>query len=398
MAKNEWIISDAPETPKANLGGLGRTLVGGVTRGFQGLEGLLSLLPDPNKTIQAATEGHQNPGFQLLNQLSRQSQSLPTISQAIKNELSVTDEDLKSQGLFETIGQRGIGTLTSLPFLGGLSGGLQGLARTGAGALTGGLAEHANLPEWLQTASQLVGEVGTGMYQKAIPSFNQYKYDKYAQEPEELSKVIPIKPAKSVEKAFAKINKGMLVEKDSVRKAVKDVAERVESAFVKGEADVDRLLELRSTLFDEANTLSRDTRRAAPYIKDLSRSLKDSIKETVKNDPNWYNGLPESRQLTLWEKTPSLLENGFKWGVSVIPRSVLGKAPEDIINAVGKVIGTPEKAIHALQVPAIRKYHAKLLESIASNSQEATMKAARDFIKAFKSNEPKPKNEWVISN
>lgn len=394
MAKNEWIISDAP---KQDLGSVGRTLIGGITKGLQGMEGLTSLLPNPNNTIQAITEGHQSPGFQLLNQLSKQRQNIPAPSQAIMNQLNITPEDLKSQGLLETIGQRGLGTLTSLPFLGGLSGGLQGLARTGIGAVTGGLAEYANLPEWLQTAAQLGGEVGTGMYQKAIPSFKQYKYDKYAQEPEELAKVVPIKKTESIDKAFAKVKKGLLTENEDVRNTIKDVSKRIKSSFKKGQADVDRLLDLRSSLFDEANTLSRDTRRAAPYINDFRHAIKDSIKETMKNDPNWYNGLPESRQLTLWEKTPAMLEQAFKWGVSVVPKSIVGKAPDDIINLVGKIVGTPEKAFHALRVPAIRKYHAKLIEAIAGNSQEATMKAAKDFISVFKANKSKAKDEWVIS-
>lgn len=397
MARNEWIISDAPQSPKPDIGGLGRTLVGGVTRGLEGLQGLTQLfLPDPRNIVEEITKG--NPRFEALNQLNKQSQQTPTIPQALLSELGLTHEDIKPQGTLETIGQRGIGTLTSLPFLGGLSGGLQGLARTGVGAVTGGLAESANLPEWLQTAAQLGGEVGTGMYQNAIPSFNKYKYAKYAQEPEELAKAIPVKPTKSIEKAFTKLNKGLLVEDEGVRNKIKDVAQRIESAFAKGEADVDRLLDLRSTLFDEANTLSRDTRRAAPFINEFRKGIKESIVETMKNDPNWYKGLPESRQLTLWEKTPALLEQGFKWIASVVPKSIVGKAPDDIIKAVGKIIGTPEKAIHALQVPAIRRYHAKLLESIASNSQEAMMKAAKDFVRVFKNNEPKAKNEWIISD
>jgi hypothetical protein len=360
-------------SPLTRVGG------GGLMRALQTLESLGA----------GFGKGPQLPVQQNLQSILPQQRALSSV---IQNQLELPENYLKPQGTLETIGQRGIETLALSPLFGGAAAlqnaPLQTLGKIGAGAATGGIAESIGAPPLVQTIAELLGQKGYGQFvSKDIPRFETYKYKKFAEEPGYLAKQPNVLQTPKLQQAFKNIDRGLRVESDSgVKTAIKEAGQTIENLFAGGKGDVGELLDAKSSLFDQKVNLSRSIKRAAPYLDELRLGIKDSIQDLTKNNPDWFKGLAEARQLVLWEKTPSYLEKGFKWATSVAPRSYLGSSANTVIDKIGKFIATPETAIRLLKIPAVQKYLQELIEAIGTKSPGQMIRIGNNLVKVLDKN------------
>lgn len=392
MAKNQWIIEDAPVVtqPTSESSFIGRTLGGGLFKGLQGLEGLASLLPSPQRAMQqAAQESPNSLLLQLLGSLGQGKNQVP--SEVIQKQIGFQPEQIQSQSLLESGLQRFI---SQAPLAGSL-GGLSGLASTALGSTAATGAEALGLPESAQDIAQLGTELAAGRYLTgAIPSMKTAQQKAYEEAKslagEKESIIAPIRQAvTNVESQLGKeTTKKVYDEMQHTLKIVDDNLNKVS-----GKLKVKDAIDLRKKLNQTYKSASEN---AKPYVNELSNSFNDFFAVYGAENPKFYNALRnEADKLTELKNMQTLIN---KTGTTLLEKfpGLIGATGKGVINLLGLPFGAGERFVRGLyNNPAARRYYFKAVSAAAKNSPKVMVNFLNKTMEELPE-EDLPKTQWII--
>jgi hypothetical protein len=180
-----------------------------------------------------------------------------------------------------------------------LSGGLtsaQGLIRSGLGALSGGAAQYAELPEWAQDVAQLGTEVGVGIGQKAIPTLRG------AQKAEDIAARASVPSLKRVAandftKIVSDVENKLPIETDrNVYKSIRHTLDKVLGSIKDGKISPTEAMDLRKNLYKTASKM--DKGKAAEYIQPLTEGINQVFAQYSVENPQFYRHLTSRDKIT----------------------------------------------------------------------------------------------------
>lgn len=217
-------------------------------------------------------------------------------SQAIEQIAGLTPEYLEPQNFPEMALQK----FAKYAPLSGFSGALSntaGLVRSGLGALAGGAAQYADLPEWAQDLAQLGTEVGTGVAQKAYGIRGAQKAaDTAARE-----SVIPGSRSAAGVPTFKKTiydleNKLRLEPDKALTGKIRHAYNTTLRTLEGGKANPVELMDLRKNLYRTAQKFDKSV--AAQYFEPLTKGINNVFAQYSAENPNFYRHLTERDKLT----------------------------------------------------------------------------------------------------
>lgn len=383
MAKNEWIIEDAPvsEQPESYLGQAQRLGTSTALKSLQNLENLGGLVKTGLEYL-----GLEDPHRKLVEQGKIQPQQ--NISDIIAQKFNITPEYLEPQNTLESSIQR----FGSQAPLAGLLGGLTGLQALGVGTGAAAGVRALGGSEGVQDLAQLATEIPTGIglavKRGKIPTISgaqkaEYELARAAVKPESKTS------AKLIQDSFNTVARelGTEVSEKNANKINKALA-TIEQNIVKGEINPRTAMDLRKKLYKLTSEVPADV--AKTYIEPLTKGINDYFSVYAAENPQFYKHLKTADKLTALKHMKTYLDKGFSnLELAKLP---FGKAITDITN-LGLKEG--EKFIRGLATnSAARDYYFKAVRGIAKNNPSLTAKYLNKSLNELP--EFKEQNHWVI--
>lgn len=383
MAKNQWIIEDAPivQQPESFLSQAKRVGTSTGLKALQNLENLGGLVKSGLEFV-----GLEDPHRKLVQQGKIPAQQ--DISDIIAQKFNLTPEYLEPQSGLESSIQR----FGSQAPLAGLLGGLTGLQALGVGTGAAAGARALGAPEGIQDIAQLVTEIptgiGLGIKRGRIPTISGAQKAEY-----ELAKAA-VKPgtktsAKVIQDSFNTVAQelGTEVSEKNASKINKALS-TIEQNIIKGEIHPNTALDLRKKLYKLTREVPADV--AKTYIEPLTKGINDYFSVYAAENPQFYKHLKSADKLTALKHMKTYLDKGLS--SLELGKLPFGKAITDVTN-LGLKEG--EKFIKGLATnSAARDYYFKAVKGVAKNNPNLVAKYLNKSLEQLP--EFKEQNHWVI--
>jgi hypothetical protein len=389
MAENKWIIEDTPiqTSSQSESSFLGRTLGGGLFKGLQGLEGLASLLPNPQRAAYQASQ--DNPQSQLLKLLGGTGQQ-QVPSQVIQNQLGIEPEQLQPQGFIESGLQRFI---SQAPLAGAL-GGLSGLGTTAVGSAAATGAQALGAPESIQDITQLATELGTGAYKGKFPSIRS------VQKAEDALTRAAVEPktkvrAQTIKDAIAGVEKELGTEvSEKYSSKIKNALDTIKENIIRNKINPVNAVDLRKKLYKLGNELPGDI--AATYIDPLTKSINKFFSIYGAENPEFYKHLTARDKLTELKNMKTVIADFLNLNSKYITElPVIGKIVPTILNGTINEVERFSRGI--LKNPQARKYYFNAVSAAAGNNPQLVVSNLNKVAQRIPElKEHHEDNKWII--
>lgn len=376
MAKNMWIIEDAPsDTSESFLQKSQRIGTGTGIKALQNLENLASLIKRGGEFL-----GLQDPNKQLIQEGKIEPQQ--AFSDLLMQKFNLTPEYLQPQNTLESSIQR-FGSQAPLAALLGGTTGLQALGLgTGAAAIPAALGAPEYVQDITQLATEIPSAIGLGIRAGKIPTIRAIQKAEY-----ELSKGA-IKPgskasAKLIEDAIGSVSKELSTEvSEKYSTKINKALETIEQNLTKGKINPATAMDLRKKLYKLGNEVPPHI--AKIYIEPLTKGINDFFAVYAAENPQFYKHLKSADKLTSLKNMKTYLDK-----FSNIP--VVGKFAKPLSIGVKET----ERFIRGIATNSeARKYYFAAVKSLANNNPSLAINYLNKSVEEIPT--IRKDNYWII--
>ena len=293
-----------------------------------------------------------------------------------------TEEQLKSQGFLENIGQRAI---EKAP-LAAAYGGIPGVAIGAAGAAAGAGLQQLGAPDWLSNLGELGSDILLGAYNGKVPTLGTEQKAAYGAAEKAAEKAVKTPIATKVEASFGKLKHSLSTETNKKFAKVANNAQKTIKKLVRGhKLDPQDAFNLRKSLNRDIFSLdSTVPKHSKPYLRILKDGINEFFADYSAQNPEFYKQLSKADKLTELKHMNSYVAD---WAADHIPVKALHKVAPWIKGGIQDIIeftlGTGEKILRQLGDPIGRDLYFNMTKAAFNNSPSTFLKSARDLIDFF---------------